>query len=215
MHPQLPSVSAARVEWELLPSLMNRLVGRRSRAQPAWRETLPSELDFLEPSDPFEEVLPGLEMREVREPIATIVSADLPLLRAEDVLALIDATPGRGIAIARATDGGTNAVSMRPSGAMRTCFGEPQSARLHAALADEAGLQHAIVRCTHVYGPGSEWLAQTWKLARGWPATVLGPDRAAITIRTRPRPRSGRLTAQPLNMSPSIGIDADTTIPWL
>jgi len=47
------------------------------------------------------------------------------------------------------------------------------------------------------------------------PATVLGPDRAAITIRTRPRPRSGRLTAQPLNMSPSIGIDADTTIPWL
>ncbi|MFL6628696.1 MAG: hypothetical protein ACJ8IK_26725 [Burkholderiaceae bacterium] len=68
MHPQLPSVSAARVEWELLPSLMNRLVGRRSRAQPAWRETLPSELDFLEPSDPFEEVLPGLEMREVREP---------------------------------------------------------------------------------------------------------------------------------------------------
>jgi hypothetical protein len=68
MHPQLPSVSAARVEWELLPSLMNRLGGRRSRAQPAWRETLPSELDFLEPSDPFEEVLPGLEMREVREP---------------------------------------------------------------------------------------------------------------------------------------------------
>jgi hypothetical protein len=68
MHPQLPSISAARVEWELLPSLMNRLVGRRSRAQPAWRETLPSELDFLEPSDPFEEVLPGLEMREVREP---------------------------------------------------------------------------------------------------------------------------------------------------
>jgi hypothetical protein len=68
MHPQLPSVSAARVEWELLPSLMNRLGGRRSRSQPAWSETLPSELDFLEPSDPFEEVLPGLQMREVREP---------------------------------------------------------------------------------------------------------------------------------------------------
>jgi len=68
MHPQLPSASAARVEWELLPSLMNRLGGRRARSQPAWRETLPSELDFLDASDPFEEVLPGLEMREVREP---------------------------------------------------------------------------------------------------------------------------------------------------
>ena len=68
MQHQPTSASAARVEWELLPSLMNRLGGRRSRTQPAWRETLPSELDFLEPSDPFEEVLPGLEMREVREP---------------------------------------------------------------------------------------------------------------------------------------------------
>jgi hypothetical protein len=68
MHPQLSCASAARVEWELLPSLMNRLVGRRTRSQPAWLETLPSELDFLEPSAPFEEVLPGLEMREVREP---------------------------------------------------------------------------------------------------------------------------------------------------
>jgi hypothetical protein len=62
------SASAARVEWELLPSMMTRLVARRPRAQPAWRETMPSELELLEPSDPFEEVLPGLEMREVREP---------------------------------------------------------------------------------------------------------------------------------------------------
>lgn len=66
MHTHLSSASAVRVEWELLPSLMNRLGGRRS--QPAWLETMPSELDFLEPSAPFEEVLPGLEMREVREP---------------------------------------------------------------------------------------------------------------------------------------------------
>ena len=85
-------------------------------------------------------------MREVvAEPVATIVSADLPLLRAEEVRALIESTPERGIAIARATDGGTNAVSMRPAGAARTCFGEPQSARLHAKLAREAGLEHAIV----------------------------------------------------------------------
>ena len=84
-------------------------------------------------------------MAEVREPVATIVSADLPLLRAEEVTALIAATPDPGIAIARAGDGGTNAVSMRPPRALRTCFGEPQSAALHARLAHEAGLEHALV----------------------------------------------------------------------
>jgi len=60
--------SASRVEWELLPSLLNMMGGRRSQSQPAWRDTLLSELDLVEPSGPFEEVLPGLEMREVREP---------------------------------------------------------------------------------------------------------------------------------------------------
>jgi hypothetical protein len=62
------SPSANRVEWELLPSLLAMMGGRRSRSQPAWRDTLLSELDIVEPSGPFEEVLPGLEMREVREP---------------------------------------------------------------------------------------------------------------------------------------------------
>jgi hypothetical protein len=62
------SQSASRVEWELLPSLRNLLGSRRTRSQPAWMDTLLSELDVVEPSGPFEEVLPGLEMREVREP---------------------------------------------------------------------------------------------------------------------------------------------------
>ena len=65
-HPN--SSSAVRVEWELLPSLLNLLGNRRTRSQPAWMDTLPSELDVFEPSGPFEEVLPGLVMREVREP---------------------------------------------------------------------------------------------------------------------------------------------------
>jgi hypothetical protein len=68
MNKQLASAAAARVEWELLPSLLNMLGRGRTRAQPAWMETLPSELDIVEPSGPFEEVLPGLVMREVREP---------------------------------------------------------------------------------------------------------------------------------------------------
>jgi len=68
MNQQLTSAAAARVEWELLPSLLDMLGRGRPRSQPAWRETLPSELDIVEPSGPFEEVLPGLVMREVREP---------------------------------------------------------------------------------------------------------------------------------------------------
>jgi hypothetical protein len=68
MNKQLTSAAAARVEWELLPSLLNMLGRGRARSQPAWMETLPSELDIVEPSGPFEEVLPGLVMREVREP---------------------------------------------------------------------------------------------------------------------------------------------------
>ena len=68
MNKQSSASSASRVEWELLPSLLNMLGNRRARSQPAWMDTVPSELDVVEPSAPFEEVLPGLVMREVREP---------------------------------------------------------------------------------------------------------------------------------------------------
>ena len=69
MNMQHAFASAACVEWELLPSLLNVLGDRRQRAQPAWRETQVSAFDMVvEPSGQFEEVLPGLAMREVREP---------------------------------------------------------------------------------------------------------------------------------------------------
>lgn len=77
----------------------------------------------------------------VGAPLAAIVSADLPLLQAEEVRELLEATPVRGIAIARALDGGTNAVSMRPPGLVRTHFGEPGSAAVHAGL----GVEHVIL----------------------------------------------------------------------
>jgi len=70
----------------------------------------------------------------VTAPVAAVISADLPLLAAEEVEELIAATPERGIAIARALDGGTNAVAMRPPGLVRTRFGEPGSAAVHAGL---------------------------------------------------------------------------------
>lgn len=85
-------------------------------------------------------------MRElVREPIATVVSADLPRLTAADVRALVAATPDRGMAIARALDGGTNAVSMRPPGAVMTHFGEPQSAAVHAKATAAVSLAARII----------------------------------------------------------------------
>src|SRR3954471_16520855 len=77
----------------------------------------------------------------VTAPLVAIVSADLPSLRAEEVEGLLAATPERGIAIARALDGGTNAVSMRPPGVVRTHFGEPGSAAVHAGL----GVDHVVL----------------------------------------------------------------------
>jgi 2-phospho-L-lactate guanylyltransferase len=81
----------------------------------------------------------------VSEPIAAVVSADLPRVSAEDIRALVAATPDRGMAIARALDGGTNAVSMRPPGSVRTHFGEPQSAAVHAQATAAAGLAARIL----------------------------------------------------------------------
>lgn len=85
-------------------------------------------------------------MREiVTAPCAAVVSADIPLVTAADVDELIAATPKRGLAVARATDAGTNAVSMSPSGAVETCFGLPGSAALHLERARAAGLEGVLV----------------------------------------------------------------------
>jgi 2-phospho-L-lactate guanylyltransferase len=77
----------------------------------------------------------------VTAPLVAVISADLPFVHPVEVEELLEATPMRGIAIARALDGGTNAVSMRPPGLVRTHFGEPQSAAVHAGL----GVEHVVV----------------------------------------------------------------------
>jgi len=87
---------------------------------------------------PWNEAL-AAAMAEVAEPVVAIVAADLPLVTGEDVRALVMATPECGLAIARAADGGTNAVSMRPPGRVTTHFGEPGSAAVHERAAWTAG----------------------------------------------------------------------------
>jgi 2-phospho-L-lactate guanylyltransferase len=81
----------------------------------------------------------------VSEPIAAVVSADLPQVTAEEIRELVAATPERGMAVARALDGGTNAVSMRPPGVVMTYFGEPSSAAVHERAATAAGLEVCVV----------------------------------------------------------------------
>ena len=51
-------------------------------------------------------------------------------------------------------------------------------------LAEEAivssGLEHAVIRATHVYGPGSPWLESMAGAARRWPPVVLGSGRQVL-----------------------------------
>jgi 2-phospho-L-lactate/phosphoenolpyruvate guanylyltransferase len=90
---------------------------------------------------PWNEALARAIAEVVDEELVAVISADLPFLQASDVTALIEATPVRGLAVGRAFDAGTNAVSMRPPGVLPTRFGEPGSAALHAASAGARGLE--------------------------------------------------------------------------
>jgi 2-phospho-L-lactate guanylyltransferase len=94
---------------------------------------------------PWNEALTAATAAVVSEPVAAIVSADVPLATAYDLSALVRSVPPRGIAIARALDGGTNAVVLAPPGAVDTCFGTPASADRHARIAARAGLDAVVV----------------------------------------------------------------------
>src|SRR5262249_38971157 len=73
------------------------------------------------------------------------LAGDLPLVTADEIRALADAVAGGGAAIGRAHDGGTNALGLRPPDALAPAFGSPQSARVHARLAEQAGLDVVVV----------------------------------------------------------------------
>ena len=93
----------------------------------------------------WNEALAAAMRAVVVEPVAAVVSADIPLVEPTDVDELVILTPKRGLAVARATDAGTNAVSMRPAGVLETCFGSPGSAALHLELARAACLEGVLV----------------------------------------------------------------------
>ena len=94
---------------------------------------------------PWNDALAAAMSTVVEEPSVAVVAADLPLLTAEEVTALVNATPERGIAIARARDGGTNGIVMRPPGVLDTHFGETGSAAVHEHAARAAGLAAVVI----------------------------------------------------------------------
>jgi 2-phospho-L-lactate guanylyltransferase len=63
-----------------------------------------------------------------------VVNADLPCATSRDLLALAGAVPGRGLALAAATDGTTNALAFADAGLFAPVYG-PGSAARFAALA--------------------------------------------------------------------------------
>jgi 2-phospho-L-lactate/phosphoenolpyruvate guanylyltransferase len=87
----------------------------------------------------------ALERLPSRPDAVLYLAGDLPLITAEEIRELAGAIPANGVAIGRAHDGGTNALGLRPPDAIVPSFGNPQSARVHAGLAEHAGITVAVV----------------------------------------------------------------------
>lgn len=73
------------------------------------------------------------------------LAGDLPLLKAAELRQFAAQSPRPGVGIARARDGGTNALLMTPSHAMPPGFGRARSADAHAADATARGLTHMVI----------------------------------------------------------------------
>ena len=80
-----------------------------------------------------EAALRGVELGPI-----LIVNADLPCVRPRDLLALLGAMPERGLAIAEAADGTTNALAISSTHLFAPVYG-PGSARRFRARAERLG----------------------------------------------------------------------------
>lgn len=79
-------------------------------------------------------------------PLAVLyLSADLPLVSAVDITRFVDAAADPGVSVARARDGGTNALLVRPADAITPAFGRQPSAAGHANQAAGRGIPVCIV----------------------------------------------------------------------
>jgi 2-phospho-L-lactate/phosphoenolpyruvate guanylyltransferase len=68
------------------------------------------------------------------------LAGDLPRLTAEELHVMAAQATPRSAVIARAHDGGTNALLLTPATALLPNFGEPSSAEVHSTRAEAAGL---------------------------------------------------------------------------
>ena len=113
-----------------------------SRDAAARREAERLEAGFLQQPPGRAGLNPGLAYAQAQRAEAgalLIVPADLPLITAEDVEALVAALRSApAVAIASADDGGTNGLCLRPPGVIAPAFGA-DSARLHRSAAERAG----------------------------------------------------------------------------
>jgi 2-phospho-L-lactate/phosphoenolpyruvate guanylyltransferase len=112
---------------------------------------------------------------------AIVTFADVPLLRPEDLEALVAACPAAsGVALAPSRDGtGTNALLLRPPDALRPALG-PGSLARHLEAAARAGLEAALV---HRPGLGLD-VDEPADLAELWRR---GPHGATLTACIRQR----------------------------
>ena len=72
-----------------------------------------------------------------------VVNADVPCATARDLLALLGALPARGLAVARAADGTTNALALSDAGVFEPLYG-PRSERRFREHAESLGLAAAV-----------------------------------------------------------------------
>jgi 2-phospho-L-lactate guanylyltransferase len=73
------------------------------------------------------------------------LSGDLPLVTAADIVGFVGAAPAPGVAIARARDGGTNALLVRPALALVPMFGQQPSATAHMHQAADRGIAARVL----------------------------------------------------------------------
>ena len=76
----------------------------------------------------------------VREWPVLVVNADLPSAQPRDLLALLGAMPSKGIAIAAAHDGTTNAIALARAGLFASLYG-PGSAERFREHAESLGVE--------------------------------------------------------------------------